>query len=70
MPAAQQEAVVVPLRPSRRAPLPVSAAMLDAGRIAFSRHRRQLDDLYDFFQTDQDAFLRAIYRAMDSAKAI
>jgi hypothetical protein len=50
-------------------PLPVRASeispeMLAAGRTAFLRKRKQLDDLWDFFDDDLTAFLCAIFIAM------
>jgi hypothetical protein len=49
-------------------PLPVkpeiSPEMLAAGRTAFLRKRKQLDDLWDFFDDDLTAFLCAIFNAM------
>ena len=68
MTAVAQEAIVIPMTAQRRAPLPVSPAMLEAGIAAFKRHRRSLDDLYACFECDRDAFLRAVYRAMASAE--
>jgi hypothetical protein len=46
----------------------ISACQLAAGRRAFMRNRKRLDDLYVFFSCDLDAFLSGIYRAMDRAK--
>ncbi len=43
----------------------VSAEMLAAGRAAFLRQRRELDDLHHFFDADLEQFLRVIYAAMD-----
>lgn len=42
----------------------VTPGMLAAGREAFLRKRKQLDDLYDYFADDLDEFLLAIYRKM------
>lgn len=54
--------------PTRRRALAVTPEMLHAGREAFTRHRRRLDDLYHCFDCDRDAFLRAIYRSMRAAE--
>lgn len=43
--------------------------MISAGRRAFRRKRRELDDLYDYFESDLTAFLSEIYRAMRAAEA-
>ena len=64
MTAVAQEAIVIPMTAQRRAPLPVSPAMLEAGIAAFKRHRRSLDDLYNPYPCDLAVFLRAVYRAM------
>lgn len=47
--------------------LAVSPAMLKAGRRAFMKHRRTLDDLFCFYETDLADFLREIFCAMRSA---
>ena len=60
---AQGEASVIPLR-SRRAPIAVSPAMVEAGRAAFVRYRRDLSDLFDAYPCDMDLFVKRIYRAM------
>ena len=52
---------------SRQSQVGVTDQMLTAGRRAFRRHRRQLDDLHDYFPCDLDMFLKAIYRAMARA---
>ena len=44
--------------------LAVSPEMLSAGRHAFLKKRKQLDDLWVFFDDDLAAFLRAIFLAM------
>lgn len=68
--AVAPSAEVIRIEPRGKIKIKVTPAMLDAGRHAFLRHRATLDDLYQCFDVDRDAFLRAIYRAMDSAKAI
>ena len=55
--------------PAPRKPL-VSRKMLEAGRKAFMRHRKTLDDLRDFYPEDRDAFIAAIYRAMVRATRV
>ena len=52
------------MRPGMVRPVPVSPAMLKAGRAAFKRQRAILDDLYDFFPCDLNEFLTHIYREM------
>lgn len=47
--------------------VPVTPEMIAAGRRAFLAQRKTLDDLYDFFDSDLDLFLRAIFRAMSAA---
>jgi hypothetical protein len=44
--------------------LAVTPGMLKAGRAAFKRQRKVLDDLYDFFPCDLNEFLTHIYREM------
>lgn len=53
--------------PRRRPPavaVPVSPAMLEAGRAAFLRRRAMLDDLWSYFDSDLDRVLLHIYREM------
>ena len=45
----------------------VTPAMMEAGRKAFRRNRRRLDDLHAYFPCDLDVFLKAVYRAMARA---
>lgn len=42
----------------------ITPAQLAAGRAAFKRKRRQLDDLWQAFDCDIDAAVRHIYREM------
>jgi hypothetical protein len=46
--------------------LTITPKMLAAGRRAFMRKQRQLNDLHDFYEADLTAFISAIYRAMAS----
>lgn len=48
----------------RIAEIKVTPAMMAAGRAAFVRHRRNLSDLYEFFDCDRDQFIAAIFRSM------
>jgi hypothetical protein len=50
--------------------LPVTPAMLAAGRAAFKRNRKLLDDLWQAFDCDIDAAVRDIYREMARAADI
>ncbi len=43
---------------------PISIEMMAAGRAAFMRKRKVLDDLHQFFDADLEAFLGEIFRAM------
>jgi hypothetical protein len=52
------------LEPLRPRASDISPEMLAAGRAAFLRKRKQLDDLWDFFDDDLTAFLCAIFLAM------
>ena len=47
--------------------IPITPAMLAAGRAAFKRKRRLIDDLWDAFDIDIDAAVRDIYRSMARA---
>jgi hypothetical protein len=47
-----------------RTRIDISPEMLAAGRAAFLRKRKQLDDLWEFFDDDLSAFLCAIFIAM------
>jgi hypothetical protein len=46
---------------------PVTKRMLVAGRRAFIENRANLSDLYDFYECDLTATLKAIYRSMAGA---
>lgn len=47
--------------------LSVTPAMLAAGRAAFKRRRRLIDDLWQAFDCDIDVAVRDIYRSMARA---
>ena len=45
----------------------ISPDMLAAGRAAFLRKRRKLDDLHQYFDCDLDSMIREIFRSMTKA---
>ncbi len=49
---------------SKSVAIKLTPAQMEAGRAAFMRQRRTLDDLYQFYDSDLAGFLRVIYRAM------
>lgn len=61
-------AALLPPVEERRSPIPISAGMLVAGRRAFMKQRKTLNDLYDFYDCDLDAALRHIFREMSRAR--
>lgn len=63
MSVAVLDAITHPTHP----PLSISPEMLAAGRAAFLRKRKVLDDLHDYFPCDLDEFLSEIYRDMAQA---
>lgn len=53
--------------PSLPRSIPITPAQLAAGRAAFKRKRKLIDDLWHAFDCDIDAAVRDIYRSMARA---